>query len=206
MHANTIPRQVLLKQLDEATKSRDCYFAQYRKVRDMADERTTPQGREATMGHAMRLKAQGLVWDREVCRLTAELQAGPAHLSLVSAEQCAAVGDTHNFPCGGAGMTARRLTPAEIGAIVDRKRAEAALAAGACLSRCSGPCDQGHAPRVFPTGTSAVSGIEHEPPSNTSAPRERMGRLSPVERALLSRRPMHVWVVMVAFALLCVYQ
>lgn len=89
-------RTALELRLIEATQHRDYYNAQYREVRDMAAERETPQGREATMDAAMRLKGQALVWDREVCRLTAELQAGPAHRPL-AAEQCADMDETHNY-------------------------------------------------------------------------------------------------------------
>lgn len=77
MQATPADRAALERRLADAKQHRDCYAAQAREVRDMAAERVTPQGRDATMAHAMRLKAQELVWEREVCALTAQLAAKP---------------------------------------------------------------------------------------------------------------------------------
>lgn len=70
------------ERLAEATKHRDYYNALARQTRDMAAERETPQGRDATMAAAMRYAAQALVWEREVCALTAAL-AAPAEVVAV---------------------------------------------------------------------------------------------------------------------------
>lgn len=90
-------RAALEKSLAEAIQHRAHYNDMAAEVKAMAAERETPQGREATMQAAMRYKAQALVWDREVCRLTAELQAVPNALSSISAERCAAVDETYGF-------------------------------------------------------------------------------------------------------------
>ncbi|RZL40145.1 MAG: hypothetical protein EOP35_01685 [Rubrivivax sp.] len=63
------------EQLAEATKHRDHYSNLAAETKAMAAERETFQGREATMAAAMRYKAQALVWEREVCSLTAQLAA-----------------------------------------------------------------------------------------------------------------------------------
>lgn len=70
------------EQLAEAMRHRDYYNGLAREARDMAAERETFQGREATMAAAMRYKAQALVWDREVCALTEQLMA-PAEWAAV---------------------------------------------------------------------------------------------------------------------------
>lgn len=83
-------------QLAEAVTQRDRCNALYRETRDMADERETLQGKEATMRAAMRYKAQAEVWGREVCSLTAQLAADacPATAFAQSFEQRAAVDET----------------------------------------------------------------------------------------------------------------
>jgi hypothetical protein len=73
--AADVKRAELQVKLDEATKHRDHYNQLARETRDMAAERETSQGREATMAAAMRYKAQALVWEREVSALTAQLVA-----------------------------------------------------------------------------------------------------------------------------------
>lgn len=97
MHASPQSQRVALEQrLAEAKQNRDHYDSLFRETRDMAAERETPQGRDATMQASMRYRAQALVWDRAILEITAELQAGPAHLP-VTAAQCADMDDTHSF-------------------------------------------------------------------------------------------------------------
>lgn len=92
-------RAAIEQQLAAAKQHQKHYADRAAEVKALAAEQPSDTGRVATMGTAMRLQGQALVWQREVLRLTAELQAAhdaPALLKL-SAEQCADQDDTHNF-------------------------------------------------------------------------------------------------------------
>jgi hypothetical protein len=96
-----------------------------------------------------------------------------------------------------------RLTEREIEEILAQRRSEAMKAAG--ITGCGGRCDQGRGACTCHIAASAVSGIEDEPGYQTKT-RPRMGRLSLIERALLSRRPTYTWAAIVFFCGLCAYQ
>lgn len=97
MHASPQSQRVALEQrLAEAKQNRAHYDNLAVETKAMAAERETPQGRDATMQASMRYRSQALVWDRQILEITAELEAGPAHLP-VTAAQCADMDDTHNY-------------------------------------------------------------------------------------------------------------
>jgi hypothetical protein len=94
----------LEEKLAEAKQHRDHYNGLYRETRDMAAERETFQGREATMAAAMRYKSQALVWEREVYSLTAQIAGQQfASCEVLTSAQLRAVDDTAGLePVGAA--------------------------------------------------------------------------------------------------------
>lgn len=83
-------KAALQMKLCEAQQHRQHYAESFIELRALADEQVTEHGRAAVMSHAMRAKGLELVWLREVGRLTADLQAGPVHVSAPDVEQRAA--------------------------------------------------------------------------------------------------------------------